>query len=179
VIHCGYMKRVNVIHSIVFVLVILVVMSPTVSSAQSILAQESAISTTAPSPASVEDRVREYFADIPVMIEIARCESKFRQFTDSGSVLRGGASGQFVGIFQFMESIHSGIARTLGYDLATVDGNLAYARHLYTQQGTKPWTSCVPTVTSSTDAQLQLRIELMTRLIGLLQELLKLKQAGY
>ena len=39
---------------------------------------------------SVEATVREYFADIPVMIEIARCESKFRQFADSGNVLRGG-----------------------------------------------------------------------------------------
>jgi hypothetical protein len=173
------MKRTHVIHAIVFALVIVGVLSPAVSSAQSILAQESTVSTTVPALASVEDRVREYFADIPVMIEIARCESKFRQFTDSGSVLRGGASGQFVGIFQFMESIHSSVARTLGHDLATVDGNLAYARHLYTQQGTKPWTSCVPTVLPSTDAQLQLQIELMTKLIGLLQELLKLKLADH
>jgi len=172
------MKRVNVMHGIVFALVIFGMISPTVSSAQSILAQESADSITAPAPASIEDRVREYFADIPVMIEIARCESKFRQFTDSGSVLRGGASGQFVGIFQFMESIHSSVARTLGHDLATVDGNLAYARHLYTQQGTRPWASCVPAVLPATDAQLQLQIELMTKLVGLLQELLKLKLAG-
>ena len=169
------MKRVNVIQGIVFALVMFGVLLP----AQSILAQESTVSTTATTLASVEDRVREYFADIPVMIEIARCESNFRQFTDSGSVLRGGASGQFVGIFQFMESIHSSAARALGHDLATVEGNMAYARHLYTQQGTKPWASCVPTVLTTTDAQLQLRIELMTKLIGLLQELLRLKQAGY
>jgi len=173
------MKRTHVIHSIVFALVIVGVLSPAVSNAQSILAQESTVSVAATAPASVEDRVREYFADIPVMIEIARCESKFRQFTDSGSVLRGGASGQFVGIFQFMESIHSSAARSLGHDLATVDGNLAYARHLYTQQGTKPWASCVPAVLPTTDAQLQLQIELLTKLVGLLQELLKLKQAGY
>lgn len=173
------MKQVNVMHSIVFALVIFGVLFPATSSAQSILEEESTMSATAAAPSSVEDRVREYFADIPVMIEIARCESKFRQFTDSGAVLRGGSSGQYVGIFQFMESIHSSVARTLGYDLATVDGNLDYARHLYTQQGTKPWVACVPDVLPVTDAELQLRIELLTKLIGLLQELLKLKQAGY
>ena len=42
--------------------------------------------------AVVESRVREVFAYAPVMVEIARCESKFRQFTDAGTVLRSGVS---------------------------------------------------------------------------------------
>lgn len=160
------------------VLIITMVISPVVSSAQSDMEEESTVSTTT-TQAATEARVREYFADIPAMIEIARCESNFRQFTDSGAVMRGGGSGQFIGIFQFMESVHSSVALALGYDLATVEGNLAYARHLYERQGTKPWSSCVPATIPATDAPIQLQIELMTKLIGLLQELLRLKLAGY
>ena len=171
------MKYVIVLRGLLFTLLIVGVVLPITSSAQSSVEEGSAVSTTVST--STEAQVREYFADIPVMIEIARCESNFRQFTDSGSVLRGGGSGQFIGIFQFAESIHSGTALALGYDLATVEGNLAYARHLYTQQGTSPWSSCVPATSPMTDSQVELRIELMTKLIGLLQELLRLKLAGY
>jgi len=139
--------------------------------------------------AATEKRVREYFADIPVMIEIARCESKFRQFTDSGKVLRGGSGGMMVGIFQFFESIHAKAATNLGFDLFTVEGNLSYARHLYTKSGSNPWASCVPVVVSTPAlvtpiaiVQLsakneKLKIELLKQVIVLLQELLKLELA--
>lgn len=173
------MKSSNIVRGMVFASFIILTVSPITSSAQSSIEAEDAVTGISSTPVSTEARVREYFADIPVMIEIARCESKFRQFTDSGAVLRGGGSGEFIGIFQFTESIHGSAALALGYDLATVEGNLAYARHLYTQQGTSPWSSCVPVSLPATDAQVQLKIELMTKLIGLLQELLKLKLAGY
>jgi len=140
-------------------------------------------------PAEIEKRVREYFADVPVMIDIARCESKFRQFTDSGNVLRGGSGGMMVGIFQFFESIHTKAAKNLGFDLLTVEGNLGYARHLYTESGTTPWASCVPAVVSTpvivtpvAPVQLsakneKLKIELLKQVIVLLKELLKLELA--
>jgi hypothetical protein len=133
-------------------------------------------SVTKLTPAEIEAKVRTYFADTPVMIEIARCESKFRQFTDAGNVFYGGADKGMVGVFQFYEIIHQSAARTLGYDLATVEGNLGYAKHLYTQQGTTPWRSCVP-ATPVLDANTQERIALMKQLIGLLQQLLALKLA--
>src|SRR5690606_12508644 len=60
---------------------------------------------------AVEEKVRDYFADTPVMVEIARCESKFRQYTDSGQPLRGGSGGGMVGVFQFFESIHQNAAK--------------------------------------------------------------------
>lgn len=137
--------------------------------------------TSTQTPAEIEKRVREYFADAPVMIEIARCESKFRQFTDAGNVLRGGNGGLMVGIFQFFESIHSRSALALGFDLNTVEGNLGYARHLYTQEGTRPWASCVPDIIPSTpvmsQANKELQIKLLTKVVELLQELLKLELA--
>ncbi len=130
---------------------------------------------------AVEKKVRKYFADIPVMIEIARCESKFRQFTDSGSVLRGGGGMGMVGIFQFYEAIHKKAARDLGFDIDTVEGNLGYARHLYTQSGSTPWISCVPNVVPAqatlSQAHKALQIKLLTQVLALLQELLKMELA--
>lgn len=144
-------------------------------------AAESVASTTASTtkltPAEIEAKVRAAFADVPVMIEIAKCESKFRQFTDAGNVFYGGTGGGMVGIFQFYESIHKPIATALGYDLATVDGNIAYARHLYKEQGVTPWQSCVPATVPVLDANTQKRIELMKQIIDLLQQLLAMKLA--
>lgn len=130
----------------------------------------------------VEQRVREYFKDTPVMIEIARCESKFRQFTDNGSVLRGGAGGGMVGVFQFYEQIHIAPALTLGFDLTTLEGNLGYARHLYNTSGTTPWQSAMacwntPLVSTTETSNTQLKIELLKKLLVLLQQLLVLKQS--
>jgi len=123
------------------------------------------------------------------MIDIARCESKFRQFTDAGNVLRGGAGGEMVGVFQFFERIHSTAATNLGFDLLSVDGNIGYARQLYGQAGSGPWASCAPAVASTlvsppapstpqlSNANTKLKIELLKQVIVLLQELLKLKLA--
>jgi hypothetical protein len=144
-------------------------------------AAESVASTTASTtkltPVEIEAKVRAAFADVPVMIEIARCESKFRQFTDAGNVFYGGQGQGMIGIFQFYESIHKPIATTLGYDLATVDGNIAYAKHLYKEQGVTPWQSCVPATVPVLDANTQKRIEIMKQIIGLLQQLLAMKLA--
>lgn len=137
--------------------------------------------TTYQNQVEVEVRVREYFKDIPVMIEIARCESKFRQFTDSGNVLRGGSAGGMVGVFQFFESIHTAPAKALGFDITTLEGNLGYAKHLYNTEGTTPWNSAkacwnVPTTNSHTDkADLEKQITLLKQIIKLLIELRELK----
>jgi len=155
-----------------------------------------AVATTTTSQ-SVEETVREYFADIPVMIEIARCESKFRQFADSGNVLRGGAGGQMVGVFQFFDRYHTSPAYDLGFDIETLEGNLEYARYTYERQGTSPWDSArhcwdvplaaAPTAplnsatvtdavsTPDTDALLREKIALLQQVIMLLQQLLELR----
>jgi hypothetical protein len=89
----------------------------------------------------VEAAVRTHFAETPVMIEIARCESKFRQYSDSGDPLYGGYQGKMVGVFQVYSDIHASFARSIGMDIETLDGNLAYAKYLYEREGTKPWLS--------------------------------------
>ena len=135
--------------------------------------------------AEVEKRVREYFKDAPNMIEIARCESNFRQFTDAGNVLRGGMGGQMVGVYQFYESVHSRAAKGLGFDISSLDGNLAYARHVYEAQGTTPWssgqscwsnplpaknTALTVSAAKPDPAKLQEQIRILTQLIALLQQ---------
>jgi hypothetical protein len=95
---------------------------------------------TTASSTPVEATVRSYFADIPVMIAIARCESRFRQVDSSGALLDGG-SGGMVGIFQINSAVHTVFAQSLGFDIATVKGNLEYARYLYDREGTVPWNS--------------------------------------
>lgn len=138
-------------------------------------------STSRQTPAETEKKVREYFADKPVMIEIAKCESKFRQFTDAGNVLRGGSGGMMVGVFQFFESVHTTAAKKLGFDLLTVEGNIGYAKHVYAQSGTTPWVSCVPEVvpvaTVMSAANKELQIKLLTKVVELLTELLKIELA--
>ena len=91
--------------------------------------------------ASVEQQVRDYFSATPILIEIARCESKFRQFSDSGNVLHGGMGGKMVGIFQIYGEIHASYALARGMDIETIEGNMAYAKHLYEREGTQPWLS--------------------------------------
>lgn len=88
-----------------------------------------------------EAQVRESFADIPIMIEIARCESKFTQFSESGAVLHGGMGGKMVGVFQVYGDVHAPFAQSLGMNIETLEGNLAYAKYLYEREGTTPWLS--------------------------------------
>jgi len=150
-------------------------------------------STTDEAPQTVEETVREYFADIPVMIDVARCESKFRQFTDSGNVLRGGVGGQMIGVYQFFDRYHLGPASALGFDIETLEGNLDYARYTYEQEGTTPWNSardCWNVVSSTPDTdvvdvtpsvalldqELRQKIALLQQIIELLQALITAQQ---
>lgn len=104
--------------------------------------QTSMIQLPAPMPEvqTVEEYVREYFADVPVLAEIAKCESQMRQFDRNGNVIKNPNSSA-IGLMQIMSSIHSEYADKLGIDIYTVEGNLAYARYLYDEQGTVPWNS--------------------------------------
>jgi hypothetical protein len=94
--------------------------------------------------ANVETEVREYFADIPLMAEVSKCESRFRQFENDGSVFRGKVNDRDVGAMQINEYYHAGRAKKLGYNLHTLKGNLDYARLLYKEQGAQPWVSSSP-----------------------------------
>jgi hypothetical protein len=56
--------------------------------------------------------VRSYFEDIPVMIQIARCESGFRHTLKDGSVLRGAVDPADTGVMQINKRFHDNTATT-------------------------------------------------------------------
>ena len=93
---------------------------------------------------SVEKYLREQYADTPILVEIARCESTFAQFDKDGNVIRGKVNSQDVGVMQINEKYHSDTAKVLGLDLHTIEGNVKYAKHLYEEQGTAPWSASKP-----------------------------------
>ena len=86
-----------------------------------------------------EAAVRSYFSDIPVMIQIARCESQFRHTLADGSTLRGRVDPADTGVMQINMRYHGEKARELGLDLTNMYDNMVYARDLYERLGTKPW----------------------------------------
>lgn len=88
---------------------------------------------------TTEAQVKAYFADTPILAEIAFCESRFRQFDANGNVLRGVQNNLDVGVMQINEKYHLSTAQKLGLNLHTLEGNMAYGKYLYETQGTKPW----------------------------------------
>lgn len=104
-----------------------------------------AITETEPERITVVNRsdteavVREYFKDIPVLSEIARCESHFRHTLPDGTILKGKVDSADTGVMQINKRYHGKKAAELDLNLENLDDNLAYARYLYEKQGTKPW----------------------------------------
>lgn len=88
--------------------------------------------------------MRSYFEDTPILAEIARCESTFRQYNTDGSVLRGKVNSDDVGVMQINEYYHAESAVRLGYNVYTLEGNLAFGKRLYEKYGTSPWSASAP-----------------------------------
>lgn len=93
---------------------------------------------------NLDHKVRIFADDKPLMIEIAYCESRFRQYNNDGSVLRGIENNKDVGLFQINEKYHLERADRLGYDIYSPEGNMAYARLLFNEEGPTPWNSSSP-----------------------------------
>ena len=74
----------------------------------------------------------------PVLVDIARCESGYRQFDSDGKVLVGPTKDR--GYFQISPS-KARLARKMGYNIDTEKGNIAFALWLYKKYGTRPWDS--------------------------------------
>lgn len=92
-------------------------------------------------PENVKHFVEDYFSDIPQLVKIAGCESRFRQVGSSGRVIRGEKNRYDVGVMQINELYHADEASALGIDIYSIDGNVAFARHLYERSGSRPWNS--------------------------------------
>lgn len=108
------------------------------------VAVEMAYTKPAQSVHNTESIVRSYFQDIPVMAEIARCESTFRHELSDGSVLRGRVDSADTGVMQINKRYHQRSADAMNLNLDNLYDNMAYARHLYETQGLRPWNSSAP-----------------------------------
>ena len=88
---------------------------------------------------TVEEYVREYFEEIPILATVAWCESRYRQFSPDGDIFRGEINPADVGVMQINEYYHLETAQELGLNIHSLEGNLAYAKYLYEKQGVDPW----------------------------------------
>lgn len=102
------------------------------------------VATTTPlamGESETEAEVRKYFSDVPVLVQVARCESSFRHTLADGSILRGKVDSRDIGVMQINTFYHGAEAAELGLDLTKFEDNMKFARILYEKEGTKPWNS--------------------------------------
>jgi len=92
----------------------------------------------------MESFLRKTYADTPILVEIARCESEFRQFDKNGKLLLGRVDNADIGVMQINERYHGVTAKTLGIDIRTVEGNVAFAKYLHGKYGVQPWSASAP-----------------------------------
>ncbi len=98
-------------------------------------------SSTITSNNDIQKRLVEILGADHIMIEVARCESGFRQYNSNGTALHGGYNGKMIGIFQLYDDYHVADAKRLGFDIYNVEGNIKYAKWLFDKQGVQPWSS--------------------------------------
>jgi len=80
-----------------------------------------------------------YGVDDQLAIEIARCESGLRQYSNDGTIVRGKVNPKDVGVFQINEGYHLRQSQDQGYDIYTTRGNIEYAVSLIKKVGNQPW----------------------------------------
>jgi hypothetical protein len=102
---------------------------------------EGATNTILPTRQEIEQLAKEFFRNDPILVDIARCESQFRQFDVNGNVLKGKVNKGDLGLMQINKYYHADTAKELGFNLRTLEGNMAYAQYLYDKEGVKPWIS--------------------------------------
>lgn len=96
-------------------------------------------STNVYSTSSLKQLILDTFPDAPIMVSIASCESRLRQFNSDGTVRRGVANNHDIGLFQINSDYHEEAAKKLGMDIYSLEGNVAYAKVLYERNGTRDW----------------------------------------
>lgn len=77
----------------------------------------------------IERLIREEFVDAPIMVEVARCESTFRNVCSTT-----GDCGPLQ-----INQVHLKTLEMLGLDRTKIEDNIEFGRILYNEQGLKPW----------------------------------------
>jgi len=92
-----------------------------------------------PPPQSIQAQIVKTFGSGSIMLDVAKCESGFRQFDKNGNVLRGRENNNDIGLFQINTTYHLEQSQKMGIDIFTLKGNIQYAKYLYVSSGTTPW----------------------------------------
>ena len=114
------------------------------STANFMVAEQESSAQPAEQIISVEQYVKNYYSKTPILAKISKCESQYRQYTTNGNVLRGREVREDVGLMQINETYHKATSGKLGYNIYSMEGNLAYGQYLYDHQGTAPWSASQP-----------------------------------
>jgi hypothetical protein len=93
---------------------------------------------------AVEAYVKKQYSNEPILIDIARCESTYRQFDQTGNIIRGKVNKGDVGVMQINEHYHADEAAKMGINIYTTEGNVEFGRYLYNKYGSQPWISSSP-----------------------------------
>ena len=84
--------------------------------------------------------LEERFGPNHPLVEVARCESGYKQFKEDGTVLTNpDPNSSASGIFQILAITHGPTAKNLGMDILTPEGNMDFAEHLYSKNGLSDW----------------------------------------
>lgn len=92
-------------------------------------------------PEQMEAYLKDEYADTPILVDIARCESRFKQYREDGKVVRGNIDRDDIGVMQINERYHGDTAEKMGLDIHSLEGNVAYAKYLYEKFGSQPWSA--------------------------------------
>lgn len=84
------------------------------------------------------EKITQAFLDAPIMIEVARCESRFKTTAHNTTLNEDGTTDG--GIFQ-LNSVHDQELTALGLDKFDPEDNIKFARILYDRSGLQPWKS--------------------------------------
>ena len=102
-------------------------------------------------PIVKEVLAEEKFADYPLLVKICKAESQNIQFRKDGRVLRGAMNPSDIGFCQINEPTWNDIARKLGYDIYTEQGNKDMAVYIFLHEGSDPWNSSKCSVIKKTN----------------------------
>lgn len=84
----------------------------------------------------MEEIIKKEFPKDPIMVNVARCESGFRQFNPDGTVLISRTADW--GIFQINQVNHRTMSK-LGIDISTLEGNIEGTQYILKTQGLNAW----------------------------------------
>lgn len=87
---------------------------------------------------TVKEMVEDEFGVGHIMVEVARCESGWRQFKEDGSVLMSHYGTDDAGVFQ-INKVHLPELKLLNLDRNKTLDNIAFARVLYDRNGLRDW----------------------------------------